>query len=200
MSVAKPGMPSLGEVFTAIKSAVSNSVIGKESAEIRAFGKQVASKAHYTDAAGKVNTMNRVKDGLTVALAGLALLPRVATEGVKFVGQQINTLAKKKPVLAMSLGLVGTILGGVLCSVQPFAGVALTAASVYAMARGLKEASSQGLLAAKKAALVKSQDDQPTDSNSDVGLSNNEEASKSSDVESQTSLEQEESGEKNKGV
>jgi hypothetical protein len=136
--------------FKALQSKVSDSAIGQEFKGIRDFAKQVASKAHYTDDAGKVNTMNRVKDGLTVALSGLALLPRVATAGVKALGGKINTLAEKKPVLAMSLGLVGVICGGALCSAEPFTGIALLATSVYAMARGLKEACKQGLLSAKK--------------------------------------------------
>lgn len=139
-----------GVSFKDLQSKVSHSAVGQEFKGIRDFAKQVASKAHYTDDAGKVNTMNRVKDGLTVALSGLALLPRVATAGVKALGGKINTLAEKKPVLAMSLGLVGVICGGALCSAEPFTGIALLATSVYAMARGLKEACKQGLLSAKK--------------------------------------------------
>lgn len=132
--------------FKELQSKVSHSAIGQEFKGIRDFAKQVESKSNYTDpTTGKVNTMNRVKDGLTVALSGLALLPRVATAGVKALGGKINTFAEKKPVLAMSLGLVGVIFGGALCSAEPFTGIALLATSVYAMARGLKEACKQGI-------------------------------------------------------
>jgi hypothetical protein len=124
-----------GLSWGAVKSSVSLSAIGQEFQAVRNLAKKVADGQQY-----KGKTMDRVKDGLKVALSGVSLLADVAVTGVKWAGGQINDLAKKKPVLAMSLGVSGVILGAALASVEPFTGTALIATSVYAMARGIKEA------------------------------------------------------------
>jgi hypothetical protein len=95
------------------------------------FKNAVTGKGHET-------TMSRVADGLSVVMSVLAAGPRAAVASAQYAGKQLNELAKKKPVLAMSLGIAGAILGGLLCSVEPFTGIALTSAAVYTIAKSFK--------------------------------------------------------------